>query len=194
MTAADDGTVAVRGYHNCFRVERRLHKIDRWRIPTPYGIPLRGICYAAAVLVAMLILGQLPILGDLLDGLSPWMRLAIMPVAIGWLLHRWKIDGRSAPAAAVAWVRWQLTPRRLSAFRSVSRPGPVALGDVTVAPDERSARLRPAVVEGPAKVVFRYPTQNKARGRTLTVSQASGGPRWRGTELKLRVGQRVVIE
>jgi hypothetical protein len=194
MAPPDDGTIVVRGYHNCFRIERRLHKVDRWRIPVPYGVPIRGIGYAAAVFLALLILGQLPILGQIINLLSPPVRLGVLPIALGWFLHRWRIDGRTAPAAAVGWVRWHLAPKRLSAFRAVSRPGPVALGDVTVAPDERSARLRPAVVEGPAKVVFRYPTEHQKRGRTLTVRQASEEPRWRGSELKLRAGQRLVIE
>ncbi len=33
---------------SCFDLERRLHKIDRWRVPLPYGLPLRSLGYFVA--------------------------------------------------------------------------------------------------------------------------------------------------
>lgn len=190
----DDGSIAVRGYHVCFRIERRLHKIDRWRIPVPYGVPLRAVAYGGIVLVAVLILGALPAVDGMLDLLGPWFRYVVLPIGVAWGLYRWTIDGRSSPATAVAWLRWRLGRRRLSACREVPAPGPVTLGDVTVAPDERSSRLRPAVIEGPAKVVFRYPIDREERGSRLTVRQSSSQPQWRGTQVRLRRGQRVVVQ
>jgi len=194
IASPDDGTIAVRGYQVCFRIERRVHKIDRWRIPVPYGIPLRAIGYAAAALVAVLILSGLPLIGELVGMFGPWMRLVVLPIAAAWTMHRWRIDGRSSPATAIAWLRWRLGRRRVSACRVAPERGPVTLGDVTVAPDERSARLRPAVVEGPAKVVFRYPVERAARRGTLTVRQSSRTPQWQGTQVRLRQGQRVVVQ
>lgn len=193
MTSPDDGTVAIRGYNICFRFERRVHKIDRWRIPVPYGVPLRAIGYAAAALVAILALGNLPPIDYALGLLGPWVRYAVLPMVIAWGLNRWRIDGRSTPAAGLAWLRWRLGPRRLSAFRPAPDPGPVTLGDVTIVPDERSPRLRPAVVEGPARVVFRYPMDREVRGRTLTVRRNSEESQWQGTQVRLRPGQRVVV-
>lgn len=192
-TSPDDGSIAIRGYHVCFRLERRVHKIDRWRVPVPYGVPLRAVGYAAVAFVAVLILGSLPLIDPLLDVLGPWVRYAMLPVGIAWAAYRWKIDGRSSPATAVSWLRWRLGRQRISACRGATPTGPVTLADVTVAPDERSSRLRPAVIEGPAKVVFRYPVERDAGRRTLTVSQASAEPQWRGTQVHLRPGQRVVV-
>jgi len=191
---ADDGSIAIRGYHVAFRIERRLHKIDRWRVPVPYGVPLRAIGYSAAALVAVVILGALPLIGTILDLIGPWFRYVVLPIGAGWGLYRWTIDGRSSPKTAVAWLRWRLGKRRLSACREAPEPGPVTLGDVTVAPDERGHRLRAAVIEGPAKVVFRYPVERRVRGKTLTVRQTSAEPQWRGTQVRLRQGQRVVVQ
>ncbi len=193
VTSPDDGSIAIRGYHVCFRLERRVHQIDRWRVPVPYGVPLRAVGYAAVAFVAVLILGALPLVGQLLDVFGPWIHYLMLPIGAAWAAYRWKIDGRSCPATAIAWLRWRLGRQRVCACREATESGPVTLGDVTVAPDERSSRLRPAVIEGPAKVVFRYPVERQERGRTLTVSQTSAKPQWRGTQVRLRPGQRVVV-
>jgi TcpE family len=190
----NDGSIAIRGYHVAFRIERRIHKIDRWRLPVPYGVPMRAIAYAAGILVAVLILGTLPVLGEVLGLFGPWFHYAVLPVGAAWVLHRWTIDGRSSPQTAIAWLRWRLGKRRVSAGRAAPEPGPVTLGDVTVAPDGRGSRLRSAVIEGPAKLVFRYPVERQVRGRTLTVKQSSSEAQWRGTQVRLQSGQRVVVE
>jgi TcpE family len=190
----DEGILQIRSFRVCFKLERRIHKIDRWRLPLPYGIPLRGIGYAAAVLVAMLFLSRLPVIGGLLELLSPWLRYAALPVAIAYLLTQWKVDGRAAHAAGLAWLLMQLRPKRVSAFRPAAPLGPTTLGDIAVASDERSHRYRRGVVEGPATVILRYPARLRQRGRTLHVRQESGEPLWRGKQVTLSAGQRVVVE
>jgi hypothetical protein len=190
---SDDGKLEIRSYHTCFRLERRLHKIERWRIPVPYGIPLRAIVYAAAVLLAMLILSGLPVSGDVLGVLHPWFRFAAIPAAAGWALTRWKVDGRSAPAAGAAWARWRAGPSRVAAFRAAPAGGEATLGAVTVAPDGQGATLRHGLVRGPATVVLRYPIHTRPRGRTLHVHQRDGAPLWRGTQVRLSAGQRMVV-
>jgi len=40
---ADQQTLQIRSFRVVFDLERRLHKIDRWRIPLPYGVPVRGL-------------------------------------------------------------------------------------------------------------------------------------------------------
>jgi hypothetical protein len=190
----DEGILQIRSFRVCFKLERRIHKIDRWRLPLPYGIPLRGIGYAAAAFVLMLVLGRLPVIGDLLGLMSPWLRLVAVPIAAGYLLTQWKVDGRAAHAAGLAWLRMQLRPRRLAAFRPAPAHGPVSLGAITIAPDERSSRYRKGVVEGPATVILRYPARMRQRGRTLRVRQVSDEPLWRGKQVNLAAGQRVVVE
>ena len=59
----------IRSFRVCFKLERRIHKIDRWRLPLPFGVPLRGIGYAAAAFVVLGMLAQLPVAGALLGAL-----------------------------------------------------------------------------------------------------------------------------
>lgn len=191
--AAEDGTVPIRSFRVCFDLERRIHKVDQWRIPLPYGLPLRSLAYFGAVLAAVLVLARLPITGQLLGVLHPAIRLVILPAAAAYFLTRWRVDGRLPHAAGLAWLRMRVEPARVSAFRAAPAPGRVELGPITLAPDERGARMRPGVIEGPAQVVIRYRARMRARGRTLTLSDQQGPPLWRGKQVNLREGQRLEV-
>lgn len=189
----DEGAMLIRSYRVCFDLERRIHKIDRWRVPLPYGLPVRGIAYFAVVLTAVLLLSRLPVTGYVLGGLHPALRLAVLPVALAAVLTRWSLDGRQAHEVGLAWARFQSEPKRLAAFRAAPSPGAVELGEIALASDERSARLRRGVVEGPARVILRYPVEARPRGRTLHVRQAGEAILWRGKQVDLRGGQRLVV-
>lgn len=190
----DDGRITIHSYRVCFALDRRIHKIDRWRIPVPYGVPLRGVGYAAAVLVALLALASVPLLGAAVGALHPALRFVAIPVAAAFVLCRWEIDGRPAHDGLASWLRLLLGPRRLVGARAASRAQPpVAFGSVAVAADESQPRLRRGVVRGPATVLLRYPFESRAGGSELRVSQRPGGPRWRGKQVKLGAGQRLVV-
>jgi hypothetical protein len=189
----DPTNIAIRSFRVVFKLERRIHKIDRWRIPLPFGVPLRGVGYAAALLVAALIGGRIPIVGDLLHAMPAPLRFAVLPVGGAYLLNQWELDGRPAHATALAWLRLRIAPRRLAAFRPAAHEGVVRLAELAIVPDERCARLRRAIVHGPAEVVLRYPFHANARGRVLRVTAQDGPARWRGKQVRLRPDQRIVI-
>jgi hypothetical protein len=72
----DEDSLPIRSYRLYFELERRIHKIDRWRIPVPYGVPLRGLAYGvplrglaygAAALAAVLLASGAPLAGQLLS-------------------------------------------------------------------------------------------------------------------------------
>lgn len=190
---ADGETIPIRSYRLCFELERRIHQIDRWRIPVPYGIPLRGIAYAACALVAVLVAQGLPGIGLLIGAIHPAIRLVIAPVGAAYALCRLKVDGRSAHAAGLAWLGYHARPKRVAALRACSPLGPVALADVWIAADERAARYRPGVVEGPAEVTLRYPASARRRGATVEIVGIGARPMWRGRRLALRAGQRLKL-
>jgi hypothetical protein len=79
MPNSDDGRLTIRSYRLCFRLERRIYKIDRFRFPVSWGIPLRSVAYAAGALLAMLVLQRAPVLGALASGLHPALRYVILP-------------------------------------------------------------------------------------------------------------------
>jgi hypothetical protein len=187
---ADDDALPIRSYRLCFELERRIHKIDRWRIPVPYGVPLRGIAYAVSASAAVLVASRVPLLGAALSAVHPAIRLVLLPVGAGYLLCQLRVDGRPAHAAGIAWLRHRLRRRRLAACRSIAAAGPVRLGDVVIAPDEASSRYRPAVVRGPASLLLRYPARARRRRSVLEIRQRAATPMWRGK--RLRLGDRRV--
>jgi hypothetical protein len=183
----------IRSYRVCFALERRIHKVDRWRIPVPYGVPLRGIAYAACALAAVLIAQALPLIGTIIAAVHPAIRLVIAPVGIAVALCRVEVDGRSAHRAGAAWLRYRCAPARIRGFRMAERPGPHLLGDFALAPDERSARLRPGVISGPVSLTLRYPARLERRGRALLLCQRSAQPMWRGKRVVVPRGGRLVV-
>jgi hypothetical protein len=188
-----DGTLTVRSFRNTFRLERRIHKIDRWRIPVPFGIPLRGVGYAACAELALVIAGRLPGLGRLVGALNPAFRFGVLPLAGAYLLTVIEVDGRPAPAALRALIRMRLGPTRVVAWRSRSCDTRVDLGRVPVAPDERCARLRPAVIAGPARVLVCVPVRASTRRRTVLLRSAPGPRPHRGKVISIERGGRIVI-
>ena len=186
--------MTIRSFRAVFDLERRLFKIDRWRLPMPYGVPLLGLAYAACALVAVLLVGRLPVAGEVVQTLPPPVRLLILPVTAAYLLNQLRVDGRAAHAVAKSWLRFRAAPKRLSAFRPTPTPGStVRFGQVGFFPDERAARYRRAKVAGPAEVVLRYPASAERRRSTVFIEQSSGRPMWRGKRIALKRGQWLVF-
>lgn len=188
-----DRIVHIRSYQVCFTVERRIHKLDRWRVPLPYGLPVRGLAYFAGIALAMLVLSQLPLTGPLLNQFNAYTRLAILPGGIAFALYRVSLDGRPSHAAALAWLRMRCEPARMSAFRQLDAPRRIVLGSVLLAPDERSSWLRRGVVNGPAELLLRYDTEAHVQRDELHIVQRGDEPLWRGKQVRLKAGQRVVV-
>jgi hypothetical protein len=190
-------SIAIRSFRVVFDLERRIHKIDRWRIPVPYGIPLRAVAYWAAALFATIVLTRVPVAGAAALVLPIPVRLGILPVAIAYCLTRVQVDGRRAHTAVVAWLRFKLSPSRLAGLQAAPALGAVIrLGDITLIPDGASARYRKAVIDGPATVLLRYPPSGVVRRRLrpkLHVEQLPGPALFIGKRIRLRAGQRMVV-
>jgi hypothetical protein len=188
----DDDRIPVRSFRVVFELERRLHKVDRWRVPVPYGVPLRGVAYASLALLAVLLLERLPLAGGLLSLLPAPLRLVILPVGAACLLWRLRIDGRPAHTALGSILRFGLGSKRLSVFGDVPAVGAsVTLGELALCPDGRSARYRRGLVSGPASVLLRFPARARPRGKALELEQSSGEPMWRGKRVRLRAGEQL---
>lgn len=149
-----DELLQIRSFRVVFDMERRIHRIDRFRVPMPYGLPLRSVGYAAAAFLAIVVLQRLPIVGGILGSLDTPIRLVLLPVGASILLSRLRIDGRSAHAAACAWLRFTLASTRYVAFRPAPRAKEALFGEVTLAlpsAERRKARRpigAPAVASG----------------------------------------------
>ncbi len=195
--ASERDSMTIRSYRVCFRLERRIYKLDRWRLPVPWGVPLRGLGYAAGALAAVLVLSGVPLVGAVLGQLHPAFRLLGIPALIAYGLCAVEPDGRAAHLALLAWVRWRLGPHQIAGMQRRPPVGSVVrLADVTIAPDEQTHRYRPARIAGPCRVLLRYPgraTQPRLARKRLIVTQTDTTPSARGSMLTVPEGHELWV-
>lgn len=132
----------IRSFRLVFDLERRIHRVDRFRLPLPYGLPLRSLVYGAASLLGILVLAHLPGFGALISGLPAPARYVLLPAGIAYALTQVRLDGRSAHAAATAWIRYRCRPTALVAFRRLDVQPVAYLDQLTCFYGERSGRRR----------------------------------------------------
>jgi hypothetical protein len=151
-----DDVLQIRSFRVVFDLERRIHRIDQFRVPLPYGLPLRSLGYGVTALIGVLVLGRLPLVGGLLGLLPAPARYVLVPIGVSYALTQLRLDGRTAHAAVVAWLRYVTAPRALVAFRPLPGPELVRLGEVTCAVGGPPCSEAPAVDDedpvGPAQM------------------------------------------
>jgi hypothetical protein len=192
----DSGKVVIRSFRLVFdRGYRRLFKIDRYRLPFAYGLPILGIVYAVLVALALVAADKLPIAGPALAALPPPILWVAIPVGLSMVMLHWRPDGLKPHVALWVWLEAVLTVRELSCWQPAERDGDgMELGEIACAPDGREARYRRGRVSGPAEVLLRYPARAWQRGRRLHVEQTSDQPLYVGTQITLRAGEQLVFE
>jgi hypothetical protein len=140
-------------------------------------------------------------IGGLVLGLLDWpLRLVVIPAAVATLATQATPDGRRADRFALSWLAAHLAPLRRSLGRQLPATGRAHLlgGELWVAPDERSPRLRRGRVRGPAIVFFSraVPVRGSGRRRRRQVTQAPGRRARRGdvSARRLALGEGEVLE
>ncbi|MGH2869398.1 MAG: hypothetical protein ACRDNK_17775 [Solirubrobacteraceae bacterium] len=190
----EDEQIPIRSYRVCFVLERRIHKIDRWRIPVPFGVPLRGIVYAGAALLMILIVTGLPLLGSVVQLIHPALRFVVFPIGLAYALCLWDIDGRHAHLGLGGWLRFRVRSRRWVGFHPAPAVGGVEhLDSIRIAADEHAPHLPHGSVCGPATVVLRRPFDTRVRGRTIRVTPRNGECLRRGKQIVLGARDRLVV-
>ena len=159
----------VRSYRLVFHRRWRIFRIQGWRIPLPGGLELRLLGYWIACLTGAFLAGRLPLLGALVLTVPDSARLLALPLAAAWGLSRWEVDGRPPHRALLGLLAWRLRPRQLAALRRCPKPGTelTPLGELSLGPDLTSARYPRGRVEGPARLLLRYPVAVEAASPSL---------------------------
>lgn len=138
-------------------------------------------------------------IGGFALGLLEWpLRVIVIPAAVATVATQATPDGRRADRFALSWLATHLDPLRRSLGRTlpaISRAHRLG-GEVWVAPDERSSRLRRGRVRGPAIVFFSEPVLVRAGWRRRRVAQGSNRTPRRGGDRarRLTLGEREVLE
>jgi hypothetical protein len=154
--------VPVRSYRDVVDVvERRIFRIDRWRLPTPHGVSVRALAYAGACLAGVAVASGLPGVGRLLALLPGSVRYLALPALGGWALSTLSIDGRPPHHALLAAVRHRLGARTIAGLRGVPAVGSefAPLTAIQIAPAGDEGRYRAGRIRGPATITLRYPAE-----------------------------------
>jgi TcpE family len=187
-----DNKLILRSYRLAFEVERRIHRVDRFRIPVPYGIPLVALGYWAVVMMVFLVAGALPVLGALLAAL-PWpLRLILLPGLVTRALSHKRADGRPAHEAIIAYLAFLLSTKHLVGLAATQRED----GDLealAVAGDEHGGRWPRGVVRGPCTVLLRRPARVEVRARVVSVVPLAGDELREPQEVALPAGSRMEV-
>ncbi len=166
----------IRSYRRVFDLERRIYRIDRLRL-NPGGVPVRGVVYFLALLLAVLIARRLPLL-EIVATLPPWYLgdLAV-PAASAALLTMIRIEGRPFHLAALALARYGSGPRRLAGARPATDPvGRWYPDEILLLPDGSDARMRRLRYTGPGAVRVGVPHERSDRASGRRLSSLRRGP------------------
>jgi len=147
----------VRSYRTVFELERRIYRIDRFRL-NPSGVPLRGVAYFVLAGVTLAALHGLPVVRWVVDPLPWYVRYLALPLGLSALLSAVRIDGRAFHVAISAlWNgSWRnprtsgLQPRRRGSSRWIPPP-------LILIPDGADPWPRPFRFRGPGAVMIRTP-------------------------------------
>lgn len=188
----DDGRIRLRSYRLAFELERRIHRIDTFRIPLPYGLPLAALGWGAGALLAVVALSGLPISSGLL-GLLPWpVRIVFLPGLAAHLLCRVTSDARPVHEVLIARVGFICRPRRRVGLARLPRAS-TEFGAVACVGDERSEHYRAGVVHGPATVALRRAGTIALESRTARLTEGADEVLGTLQEVCLLEGQRLVV-
>jgi len=197
----------IRSYRKVFDLERRIYRIDRLRL-NPGGVPVRGVVYFLAILLAALLARRLPLL-EIVAKLPPWYLgdLAI-PAASAALLTMIRVEGRPFHLAALALARYRTGPLRLAGARPTGPVGRWCPDEIVLLPDGSDGRLRRLryTVPGAVRVVVQYERSEGAtdlglssltrlrRGPALTLrGLPDGGALSPGEVIALAPGARLMV-
>jgi hypothetical protein len=174
----------IRSYRRVFDIERRIYRIDRIRL-NPGGVPVRGVIYFLALLVAVLVLERLPLVSAM-AGPFPWYaRVVALPAAGATVLSVIMIEGRPFHLSARALWRHRLRPRRLSGVVPAPAPGRRWYPpDVLLIPDGSDSHFRRFRFSGPGAVLVTV--EHERTGRAAERGSAGVGRPGRRPALTIR--------
>jgi hypothetical protein len=180
----------VRSYRRVFEVDRRIYRVDRWVLPVPGGVPLRGVVYFVFALLAVLAAQRLPVISAVLGGVSPPLRFVVVPFGVALLGTQAAPDGRASHRFARDWLRLRLRSRRRCAGRTVPLDGEAVRWDGVLATrwDADAPALHGTRIRGPARITFAVAVSvsQRRRGRVVVRSRTQGP---RGDAVVIGAGQ-----
>ncbi len=161
----------IRSYRRVFDLERRVYSVDRLRL-NPSGVPVRGVVYFVAVVLAVLVTSGVPLLGRALD-LVPWyLRDLLLPGLAATLMALVRVEGRTFHHAARALLRFMCSRRGLVGGYRPRVAQHWYPNEVLALPDGSEPRFRRLRYTGPGAVLVNVAHERRGHPR----ARARGWP------------------
>jgi len=158
--------IEIRSFRRVFDLERRIYSVDQLRL-NPGGVPVRGLVYFLALLLASLLLADLPLLGGTARAVPWYARDLLVPGALAMVLSLVRVDGRTFHLAALALLRLGVSPRRLSSLQRASAATCRWAPDrMLMLPDGSDSRLRALRYTGPGAVLVAVEHRRTGAGQS----------------------------
>jgi hypothetical protein len=168
--------IEIRSYRRVFDLERRIYSVDEMRL-NPGGVPVRGVVYFLAIVLAGLLAAEVPLLSILATKLPWYLRDLALPGVGATVLSAIRLEGRSFHLAAHALVRYWIGPRRLAGARRCDAVGALWLPEeILLLPDGSDSRLRRLRYTGPGAVLvsIEHERRGPARERGASATAQPG--------------------
>jgi hypothetical protein len=145
--------VDVRSYRAVFELERRVYRIDSVRL-NPAGVPMRGLLYAAALMLATLVADRVQPVTLILAPLPWYIRCVGLPIVVAALATIVRIEGRPCHLALRSILAQRLAPTHTRGLRPAPAPGSRWHPEpIVLIPDGSDGRLRRLRYHGPGAVL-----------------------------------------
>jgi hypothetical protein len=198
-----DRRVLIRSYALVFRMQRKLFKVDRWRLPLPGGLEIRAIVYAIVVLLGDLIVSRVALIGPITNKLPAPLHWAILPGLVVFVLVKLEVEGRPPHKVIASLLGWWVRPKYFIGLSHAVAPGiRVPIQTLCITPDWRAARYRPAEIHGPTTIVCRYPANariplnrhGEPKGNTMYLTNPSYERLvLEGNAIEILAGKRLIL-
>jgi hypothetical protein len=157
--------IEIRSYRRVFDLERRIYSVDRIRL-NPGGVSVRGVVYFLVLLIAGLVAGGLPLIGQIVAVLPWFVRDVALPGAAATLLSVIRIEGRVFHSSAQSLVRYWVGPRRLAGTHRCESVGQLwHPQQLVMLPDGSDGRMRRMHYTGPGAVLVSVEHERHGRAR-----------------------------
>ena len=174
----------IRSYRRVFDLERRVYSVEGLRL-NPAGVPVRGIVYFLAILLAGMLSARLPLLGALPAALPWYLRDIALPAASATVLSLIRVEGRTFHLAAHALLRYGCGPRHITCAHRLGSSGRSwQPGEIVLLPDGSDSRMRALRYTGPGAV--RVALEHERVGRAIERDSMGLARRGSRTTLMLR--------
>jgi hypothetical protein len=173
----EPSSTQIRSYHRAFHFELMLYTLGNLRPWRP--VPARGVLYTAVCEMVMIALAHAFVIDGVISGFGPVVLYGVIPLAVGWLLTVARVEGRRFHVAARVCARHFRCGRTLTGgYRAIKRSGSkwqprrvLVINDGRDGAPPNGLRL-----EGPGRVLLRYPCSARLDGARLTIVHTSQRP------------------